>query len=45
MNQMLILCTKMLCGLYYKASMIVIYDSNDSGQYYKTTITIVYLQF
>jgi hypothetical protein len=28
------------CGLYYKTSMIVIYDRNDSGQYYKTTITI-----
>jgi hypothetical protein len=27
-------------GLYYKTSMIVIYDRNDSGQYYKTTITI-----
>ncbi len=30
-------------GLYYKTSMIVIYDRNDSGQYYKTMITIVYL--
>ena len=29
------------CGLYYKQVMIVIYDRNDSGQYYKTTITIV----
>ncbi len=28
-------------GLYYKQVMIVIYDHNDSGQYYKTTITIV----
>ncbi len=28
-------------GLYYKCFMIVIYDRNDSGQYYKTTITIV----
>ncbi len=23
-------------GLYYKSFMIVIYDRNDSGQYYKT---------
>jgi hypothetical protein len=29
------------CGLYYKQVTIVIYDCNDSGQYYKTTITIV----
>ncbi len=28
-------------GLYYKEVMIIIYDCNDSGQYYKTTITIV----
>jgi hypothetical protein len=28
-------------GLYYKQVMIVIYDRNDSGQYYKTTITII----
>jgi len=28
-------------GLYYKCFMIIIYDCNDSGQYYKTTITIV----
>ncbi len=28
-------------GLYYKCFMIVNYDRNDSGQYYKTTITIV----
>ncbi len=28
-------------GLYYKTSMIVIYDRNDSSRYYKTTITIV----
>ena len=28
-------------GLYYKQVTIVIYDRNDSGQYYKTTITIV----
>jgi hypothetical protein len=26
-------------GLYYKSFMIIIYDSKDSGQYYKT-ITI-----
>ncbi len=29
------------CGLYYKYFTIVIYDRNDSGQYYKTRITIV----
>ncbi len=29
------------CGLYCKCFMIVIYDRNDSGQYYKTKITIV----
>ncbi len=28
-------------GLYYKQVTIVIYNRNDSGQYYKTTITIV----
>jgi hypothetical protein len=28
-------------GLYYKNFMIVIYNRNDSGQYYKTMITIV----
>jgi hypothetical protein len=28
-------------GLYYKQVTIIIYDHNDSGQYYKTTITIV----
>ncbi len=28
-------------GLYYKCFMIVIYDQNDSDQYYKTRITIV----
>jgi hypothetical protein len=30
-----------ISGLYYKQVTIVIYDHNDSGQYYKTTITIV----
>ncbi len=30
-----------ISGLYYKCFTIVIYDHNDSGQYYKTTITIV----
>jgi hypothetical protein len=30
-----------LSGLYYKQVTIIIYDRNDSGQYYKTTITIV----
>ncbi len=29
------------CGLYYKCFTIVIYDCNDSGQYYKTGITII----
>ncbi len=28
-------------GLYHKWFTIVIYDRNDSGQYYKTTIMIV----
>jgi hypothetical protein len=28
------------CGLYYKCFTIIIYDRNDSGQYYKTTIMI-----
>ncbi len=27
-------------GLYYKCFMIVIYDRNDSGQYYKSTIVV-----
>ncbi len=32
-----------ICGLYYKSFKIVIYDCNDSGQYYKTMIkTIIY---
>ncbi len=30
-------------GMYYKTSMIVIFDHNDSGQYYKITITIVFM--
>jgi len=29
----------MTCGLHYKSLTIVIYNGNDSGQYYKTTIT------
>ncbi len=29
------------CGLYNKCFMIVIYDCNDSGQYYKTTVAIL----
>ncbi len=29
------------CGLYYKYFIIVIYDRYDSGQYFKTAITIV----
>ncbi len=29
------------CGLYCKCFTIIIYNHNDSGQYYKTTITIV----
>ncbi len=28
-------------GIYYKSFMIIICDRNDSGQYYKTKITIV----
>ncbi len=28
------------CGLYYKCFTVVIYYCNDSGQYYKTSITI-----
>ncbi len=28
------------CGLYYKCFMIVIYNRNDSSQYYKTMIVI-----
>jgi len=28
-------------GLYYKQVTIVVYDRNDSGQYYKNTITII----
>ena len=32
---------KDISGLYYKQVTIVIYDCNDSGQYYKTTITII----
>ncbi len=28
-------------GLYYKRFTIIIYDRNDSSQYYKTMITIV----
>ncbi len=31
----------LFCGLYYKCFMHVIYDHNDSGQYYKITIMIV----
>jgi hypothetical protein len=29
------------CGLYYKYFTIVIYDHNDSGQYYKAKIMII----
>jgi hypothetical protein len=29
------------CGLYYKCFTIIIYNHNDSGQYYKTTIMII----
>jgi hypothetical protein len=32
----------MTSGLYYKTFMIVNYDCNDRGQYYKTTIMIVF---
>ncbi len=31
-----------ISSLYYKTSMIVIYNCNDSGLYYKTTIGIVF---
>jgi hypothetical protein len=31
-----------ISGLYYKQLTILIYDCNDSGQYYKTAITIVF---
>jgi hypothetical protein len=34
-------CSIDASGLYYKQVTIVIYDRNDSGQYYKTTITIL----
>jgi len=36
--------TQVVCssGLYYKTSMIVIYDRNDSGLYYKNMITIIF---
>jgi hypothetical protein len=30
-----------ICGLCYKSFTIVIYDCNDSGQYYKTIIMVV----
>jgi hypothetical protein len=30
--------TSLTCGLYYKTFRIVIYDRNDTSQYYKTTI-------
>ncbi len=36
-----IVSCKHTSGLYYKQVTIVIYDHNDSGQYNKTTITIV----
>jgi len=29
--------TNLFSGLYYKSFTIIIYDRNDSGQYYKTT--------
>ncbi len=28
------------CGLYYKSFMIIVYDLNDNGLYYKTTIIV-----
>jgi hypothetical protein len=34
-------CVNQPAGLYYKCFMIIIYDCNDSGQYYNTTIMIV----
>jgi hypothetical protein len=33
--------SQMTSGLYYKCFTIVIYDCNDSDQYYKTRIMIV----
>jgi len=30
-----------ISGLYYKCFTIIIYDCNNSGQYYKTTIMII----
>ncbi len=33
--------THFTSGLYYKIFTIVIYDHNDIGQYYKTTIMII----
>ncbi len=35
------LLVTLICGLYNKSFMTVIYDRNDSGQYYKTMIMIV----
>jgi hypothetical protein len=32
----------LISGLYYECFTIVIYDHDDSGLYYKTTITIVF---
>jgi len=45
-KKLLILSQKMLyeidsCGLYYKSFTIVIYDPNDSIQYYNIKITII----
>jgi hypothetical protein len=31
---------RIICGLYYKCFTIIIYDRNDSGQYYKTMIVV-----
>jgi hypothetical protein len=35
---------EIICGLYYKTSMIIIYDRNDSCLYYKTMIVVKALQ-
>jgi hypothetical protein len=41
LNIFIVQATDKICGLYYKCFTIVIYNCNDSDQYYKTTITIV----
>ncbi len=41
LGQVLLFICSEASGLYYKQVTIIIYDRNDSGQYYKTTIMIV----